>query len=406
MQSMKFWNIKKIVILVIVLLVSCDVTLLFAAQTSIDANGNVIQPSVVGQSSGSLQQAQQLQQQASIKPVAAPQSNRVLSQNDPAAFTPQQSSTTQPLQPSLTQVQPQTAPVVVPGQLPQPQVQQTAQQAAAQQQVAQAQGVPNPNGAISEQDLNSSAFSAVTQNALPMSPEQIQRLRQLFNQTQYAATTDAGTPPRPATTSEFVNLAPGSTPPVVRLQQGFVTSLVFVDSTGAPWPVEAYDIGNPSAFNIQWNKTDNIFMIQATTLYTYGNLAVKLQGLATPVMITLISGQKAVDYRRELRIPGYGPNAKPVATTGMPNSANPVLLGVLDGVPPAGSTALKISGGGAEIWLLGDHMYVRTHYTVLSPAWLATMSSADGTKAYEMPKAPLLLVSQNGKIVQLKIEGL
>jgi intracellular multiplication protein IcmK len=90
----------------------------------------------------------------------------------------------------------------------------------------------------------------------------------------------------------------------------------------------------------------------------------------------------------------------------LPNSANTLLLGVLDGVPPAGSTALKVSGGGCEVWLSGDRMFVRTHYTVLSPAWLSTMSSADGTKAYEMPKAPLLLVSQNGKVVPLKVEGL
>lgn len=375
-------------------------TLLFAAQTTIDNSSKTIQASTANQAQGQqLQQVQQLQQQASIAAntpmVANNQQQPVLPPvNDPntgsapaALPVPQANG----LAPSIGNAQqPQ-----VPQQLPSPQ----SAVAPAAQDVA--------SGTVSEEELNNAAFKSVAQNALPMTPEQIQRLRQLFNQTQYAATATPGTPPRPATTSEFVNLAPGSTPPVIRLQQGFVTSLVFVDSTGAPWPVEAYDIGNPSAFNIQWNKTDNIFMIQATTLYTYGNLAVKLQGLATPVMLTLISGQKAVDYRRELRIPGFGPNAKPTPTgNGLPSSANPVLLGVLDGVPPAGSTALKVSGGGCEVWLSGDHMYVRTHYTVLSPAWLATMSSADGTKAYEMPKAPLLLVSQNGKVVQLKIEGL
>ena len=38
------------------------------------------------------------------------------------------------------------------------------------------------------------------------------------------------------------------------------------------------------------------------------------------------------------------------------------------------------------------------------------MSSADGMHAYEIPKpaeqAPVLLASANGKIIQLKIEGL
>lgn len=266
----------------------------------------------------------------------------------------------------------------------------------------------NPGGTVSQADLSEAAFNSVTQNILPMTPAQIQRLRQLFNQTQYSAATMPGIPPRPVATSLFVDLSPGSTPPVIRLGQGFVTSILFLDSTGAPWPIEAYDIGNPSAFNIVWNKTDNTLMIQAITLYTYGNMAVRLQGLNTPVMLTLVPGQKAIDYRVDLRMPGYGPNAAPVI--GLPVSANPELLGILDGIPPAGSKAVKIEGGTAQAWVLGDRLFVRTRFTVLSPAWVATMSSGDGTKAYEIPKPsmqdPVLLASQNGKIVQLKIEGL
>lgn len=261
-------------------------------------------------------------------------------------------------------------------------------------------------GVVSEDDIRDQAFNAVVQNQLPMTPEQIQRLRQLFNESQFAATSMPGTPPRPAATSQMVNLAPGSTPPVIRLAQGFVTSLVFIDSTGAPWPIANYDIGNPTAFNIQWNKSDNTLMIQATTLYTYGNLAVRLQGLNTPVMLTLIPGQRAVDYRVDLRIQGMGPNASPIPVIGLPGTASPELLGVLDGVPPAGSTEIKVCGGGAQAWVRGDLLFVRTRYTILSPGWTATMSSADGTKAYQMSKAPLLLVAENGRVVQLKLEGL
>ena len=148
-------------------------------------------------------------------------------------------------------------------------------------------------------------------------------------------------------------------------------------------------------------------MIQATKLYTYGNLAVRLTGLNTPVMITLIPGQKAVDYRVDLRVQGYGPNAKNMPTEeGLPPSASDVLLHVLDGVPPAGSTRLVVSGGDALAWLLDNKMFVRTSLTILSPGWLGSMTSADGTHAYEMPKSPVLLVSWHGRVMQLKIEGL
>lgn len=251
------------------------------------------------------------------------------------------------------------------------------------------------------------AFEGVAKDMFPLNPEQIIKLKQLYHTNEYAQQSPAGTPPKPTATSQFVNLSPGSTPPVIRLSQGFVSSLVFLDSTGAPWPIRAYDLGDPAAFNIQWDKTGNTLMIQATKLYTYGNLAVRLRGLNTPVMLTLIPGQKAVDYRVDLRIQGLGPHATSMPTEeGIPPAANDVLLHVLDGVPPAGSSRLTVSGGEARAWLLNDKMYIRTNLTILSPGWLGSMTSADGTHAYEMQKSPVLLVSWHGKVMQLKVEGL
>lgn len=276
--------------------------------------------------------------------------------------------------------------------------------------VARPLGANNAQPAIptfTEQDISDNAFKNVTQATLPMSSEQIQRLRQLFSQSQAAAATLPTTPPKPVATSQLVSLAPGATPPVIRLAQGFISSLVFVDSTGAPWPIEAYDLGNPSAFNVQWNKVDNTLMIQSIALYTFGNIAVKLRGLVTPVMLTLIPGQQAVDYRVDLRVQGLGPNANALPSgDGLPPATSNILLSVLDGVPPAGSSLLKLAGAEGQAWLFDNKLYIRTHLTLLSPAWLAMMTSADGTKAYEMSRTPTLLASDRGKVVQLKVEGL
>ncbi|MBI5448093.1 MAG: DotH/IcmK family type IV secretion protein [Gammaproteobacteria bacterium] len=255
------------------------------------------------------------------------------------------------------------------------------------------------------QALNESAFSSVIATNFPMTTEQIHQLKQAYTASQEASAAAPGVPPRPTVTSQLVSIAPGSTPPVIRLAQGFVSSLVFVDSTGAPWPIEAYDIGNPSAFNIQWNHTDNTLMIQSMTLYTYGNLAVRLRGLPTPVMLTLIPGQRVIDYRVDLRIQGLGPNAKLPTSGEGPSSANPVLLSVLDGVPPPGGKSMVVNGGEAQAWLLQDKLFLRTRLTVLSPAWVSTMSSADGMKAYELQKTPMILASFHGKPIQLRIEG-
>ncbi len=254
---------------------------------------------------------------------------------------------------------------------------------------------------------NDMAFEEVKQQLFPLTPEQMVKIKKRYHEDEYAQATSPETPPKPTATSQFVNLSPGSTPPVIRLSQGFVSSLVFLDSTGAPWPIAAYDLGDPNAFNIQWDKVSNTLMIQASKLYNYGNLAVRLRGLNTPVMLTLIPGQKAVDYRVDLRVQGYGPNAKQMPMgSNLPPTASDVLLHVLDGVPPPGSTRLTISGGDAKGWLLNNRMFIRTSLTILSPGWIGTMTSADGTHAYEMHKSPVLLVSWHGKVMQLKVEGL
>lgn len=255
------------------------------------------------------------------------------------------------------------------------------------------------------------AFSDVANQAFPLTPEQIKTLNDMLDETkraQSAAPHDS--PPMPTSSSLIVNLAPGATPPVVRLSNGFVSSLVFVDSSGAPWPIEAYDLGNPTAFNIQWNKDGNTLMVQALSSYTYGNLAVKLKKLDTPVMITLVPGQQQIDYRVDLRLQNLGPRAKPGAANmveTLPPSASKALLDILDGVSPNQARKLSLSNNAlAEAWLVRKKLYIRSRFTLLSPAWEAKMSSADGMNAYELPLTPLLLFSYYGKMLEVKVQDL
>lgn len=270
-------------------------------------------------------------------------------------------------------------------------------------------GTPWDNADQATKDARNDAFNSIANQAFPLTPDQIQTLNNMLDATQRAqAAAPNESPPQPTSTSLMVNLSPGSTPPVIRLTRGFVSSLVFIDSTGAPWPIESYDIGNPNAFNITWDKKSNTLMVQARAAYTYGNLAVKLAMLNTPVMLTLVPGQKVVDYRVDLRIQGLGPNAQPgMQGSGLPDQADPTLLNVLDGVPPNGAKRLSVSSNVVQVWVVGNNtMYVRTAFTLLSPAWLSKMSSADGMNAYQLQVTPMLLLSRYGKVLQIKVEGL
>lgn len=252
------------------------------------------------------------------------------------------------------------------------------------------------------------AFNALLHEALPLSPTQIKTLRRLYDLSQQAVATPTKAPPTPTSSSTLISLQPGTTPPIVRLSSGFVSSLVFIDVTGAPWPITAYSIGDPNAFNVQWDQKTNALFIQAMKSYCHGNIAVRLFGLNTPVMISLVSGQREVDFRVDLQIAGRGPNAveEIIMTQFQDSKINPILLHMLDGIPPKGSLKLVVSEGHGEAWVLNNKMYFRTKLTVLSPAWLATVSSPDGTHVYEMAKTPLILASKNGKSFNIYLTGL
>ncbi len=251
------------------------------------------------------------------------------------------------------------------------------------------------------------AFNNMMQQNMPLTPQQIIRIKQSIDMSQRTAQIPAVVPPKPVSTTLMVNLAPGSTPPAIRIAQGYISSLVFVDSTGAPWPIGAYDIGDPTMMNIQWDGKSNVLLIQAVKPYSNGNLVIRLSGLLTPVTLEIVSGQRVVDYRTDIHVSGIGPNSKdlPIGTP-LPDSANQLLLGVLDGVAPPGSRNLSVKGGDCQAWLLGDKMYLRTRLTVLSPGWMGRMTSPDGMIAYEMQRSSSVLVSQYGNPIELKIEGL
>jgi intracellular multiplication protein IcmK len=271
---------------------------------------------------------------------------------------------------------------------------------------AQSSAALSSNAATGEDHIAAAAFNNLLKKTMPMTPDQIHEFKQAVDTTQRAVATPANAPPKPMSSTLLVSLAPGEQPPAIKMSQGFISSLVFVDASGAAWPIDAYDLGNSQAFNVQWDKTTNVMMIQPLQSYTYANLAVRLKGLAPPVMLTLVPGQSVVDYRVDVTVMGQGPNsASDVSRAGLPKDASVALLGVLDGIPPEGSQVLTVSESAGQAWLSGDTLYFRSRYSVLSPAWLDSMQSPDGMHAYQLPVTPLLLVSKLGKPIEVRLQG-
>lgn len=237
-----------------------------------------------------------------------------------------------------------------------------------------------------------------------MTPDQVRQVREMLDQHTKAITELPGTPPKPVTTSVSVSMSPGSTPPVIRLFPGYATSLTVTDSTGAVWPVENWAIGNKSIFDVKRLDDVATFSIVPTGNYAQSNMIINLKGNPTPVSITFITGQKEVDYRVDLRVQAIGPNAQ-IAVAGLPANVNNQLLSVLDGVVPKGSKILRAEKDNLlSVWMSPNGKYfVRSKYAVLSPAFLGSVKSSDGTNVYEMMPTNVLLMMVDGKITQSKI---
>ena len=261
--------------------------------------------------------------------------------------------------------------------------------------------------------IRNQAFLNVPDSLMPLSEDEIKDIRRTFNRTQKAGAFVDDIPAKPVSSTVMVDISPGASPPVIRLAAGFVSSLVFLDSTGSPWPIKAYDLGDPKSFNIQWSQAtgssdsiDNTLMIQAVSMYKVANLAVILKGMNTPIMLTLVPGQAVVDYRVDLRAPGLGPNARP-SYAAMPAGSDPVLIDMLNGVPPQDAKRLTVKGGDAQAWSIGQSMYLRTSMSIVSPSWFSTMSGAEGAvSVFQLPLSSHVLALSQGKMIKLQIEGI
>lgn len=250
-------------------------------------------------------------------------------------------------------------------------------------------------------------FEAIMVQTLGLTPEQIRNLRREQEARKKAASETPTTPPKPVTSSVQASASPGSVAPVIRLFTGFSSAITFVDSTGALWPVENYSVGNSGLFEVKRmdGETGSMLTVIPLGSYAQGNMIVYLKGLSAPIAVSFIAGQREVDFRTDVRVQGLGPNAQ-VSVGGLPASANNALLSLLEGVAPSGAKELRLSGGQGKAWLAKNgRMFLRTSNSVISPGWIGSMRSPDGTNVYEMMPANSIRILREGQIQTIGIEG-
>ncbi len=255
------------------------------------------------------------------------------------------------------------------------------------------------------QGINATAFQKLLNDYFPLSPDQIHQFKNVVaSQQQINAAPPGNAPPEGTSTIIPVTLKPGGIMPVIRIGSGMITSLVFIDASGQVWPVTSYSIGDPSSFNVQWDKKSGVLMIQGEKLYAQTNIGIMLQGLDIPVMLNLVLGQTQWDYLDYIQLDQNQPG-----DTNTPNPVAPApsyLTDLLNGLPPQGSTQMNLSDSTvAQVWSYQGQYIMLTKATLLSPAYT---SKADGPgtpplHAYAFPQAPEILVSNMGSIEKVII---
>jgi len=247
-------------------------------------------------------------------------------------------------------------------------------------------------------------FDAATMQMMPLKPSEIRRMLELFDETKQASETPIYSSPEPESSFQGISLDPGAKPLVIKTAVGNVTTLSIVDITGQPWPIQ--DLTWAGDFQIEQTESGgHLLRITPTSEFARGNISMRLVGLNPPVIFTLKAERETVHVRLDVQIPEVGPKGvlppmeTPISTKAGDDFMTSVLVGVIKG---SDTKQLKVDGidGRTTAYSQGEMVYVRTPYTMLSPAWVKSVQSGDGTKVYALNSTPVILLSDKGKMVR------
>ncbi|TNF69515.1 MAG: hypothetical protein EP298_03245 [Gammaproteobacteria bacterium] len=262
--------------------------------------------------------------------------------------------------------------------------------------------------ATNQKDMTKdAAFSNMTNQAFPLTPDQIEAVKSLIAERQKASSAAPGTSDQESSTRTLlVNLDPTKrfVPPVVRIGVGMITSVVFTDANGKVWPITQYSIGDSKSYNVMWQKKGGVLMIQGLKPFKQTNMAVMLQGLQIPVMVTLLTGQDKWDYMDYIRVQAKSPTGSALAEA--VSQAPKYLTDLLSGLPPQGAVAMGVSGAtDVQVWRYNGSYLVLTPATLVSPAWTARAQDNGMVKmnAYEISQTPYLILSNNDQVEHVTI---
>lgn len=303
--------------------------------------------------------------------------------------------------------------------------------------LAQAPGPTAPPAQTPE--ARGAARDRILQDAIPLTPEMIRELARRWGEVERAREEGGTAVAAPVSRPLNVTFAPGQATGIVQTVRGYPTALSFFDSTGQPWPI-AWD-SNSNAANVSAGgagggagncstapnasgpsaaavtsgfhvcvpvQGSNTIQITPMSVTPRGGLLVNLQGAPKPISFLLVAGGERYDANVSVNVAYRGPNARVQIDTrpGAPVTGAPYLTAMLSGVAPADAVPLSITGVSPDdvrAWRLGNHIYLRTRHTLMSPPWDASQYGEAGVTVYAIPPTPVVLLSVNNRTVSAEL---
>lgn len=261
---------------------------------------------------------------------------------------------------------------------------------------------------VPETSKDDPGFQEALKMIAPMSPEQIEEYNRQLDARDRARGKEIESI-NSGTRSVRLSMRPGERPPVIKVSPGWISTLTFSDVTGAPWPVMNVLSGNRDAYealNAGAAGDTNMITISTKQAYIRSNLAVTLIGASVPVILTLDPTESNIDVRVDIQVDQRGPKAAydMLSGSGLAPTNDSTMLAFLDGVPPEGAKKLQTGSSEVQAWRYDEQLYVRTSRTMLSPAYMSKQSNVSGTNVYVLNEAPVLLLSDNGRMFSVMIK--
>lgn len=255
--------------------------------------------------------------------------------------------------------------------------------------------------------MEEQVFNQALKTLMPLKPEQIRKTMEQFRITREATETPI-VEPEPRMEVVTASLDPSAAPVMIKTAPNTVTTVSILDATGMPWPVMDLTFIGPYTV-MPPEDGGNLLRIIPRSSHGTGNISMRLVDMITPVMLRMQTGLDWVHYRLDIRIPKAGPLAKtPIIEYGGLKAVagkDQQLVSVLEGTAPADAEKMVVDGadGRTSAWNINGRTYLRTPLTLLSPAWDASVTSADGTTVYSLENAPVVILSDEGRMVKAKL---